>query len=64
MIPRRCRRSGVRSWAPTRLERARRFAAMLQSLQVPVQETEFPGLGHEIGDAERDEALAWVRSRR
>lgn len=55
-------------WSPflgaSRLERARRFAAMLQSLQVPVQETEFPGLGHEIGDAERDEALAWVRSQR
>ena len=53
-------------WSPyignTRVERARRFAETLQVLQVPVQETEFPGLGHDIGDAEHDQALAWVRS--
>jgi predicted esterase len=53
-------------WSPyignTRVERARRLAEALRSLQVPVQETEFPGLGHDIGNAEHDQALAWVRS--
>jgi predicted esterase len=53
-------------WGPyignTRVERARRFAETLRGLQVPVQETEFPGLGHDIGDAEHDQALAWVRT--
>jgi predicted esterase len=53
-------------WSPflgaTRVERARRFAETLRGLGVPVQETEFPGLGHDIGAAEHDQALAWVRS--
>ncbi|HLH26012.1 MAG TPA: hypothetical protein VK066_26145 [Chloroflexota bacterium] len=53
-------------WSPylgnTRVERARRFAAALQSLNVSVQETEFPGLGHDISAAEHDQALAWIRS--
>ncbi len=53
-------------WSPllgnTRVERARHFAAILRELQVPVQETEFPGLGHDIGSAEHDQALAWVSS--
>jgi predicted esterase len=51
-------------WSPflgaTRVERARRLADTLRGLQVPVQETEFPGLGHDIGPAEHDRALAWV----
>jgi predicted esterase len=55
-------------WSPflgaTRVERARRFADTLRALRVPVQETEFPGLGHDIGTAEHDQALAWVSSLR
>jgi predicted esterase len=46
----------------TRVERARRFAETLRGLQVPVQHTEFPGLGHAINEAEHDQALAWVRA--
>src|SRR5579883_2542431 len=53
-------------WSPylgnTRVERARRVAAALQSLNVSVQDTEFPGLGHDISAAEHDQALAWIRS--
>jgi predicted esterase len=53
-------------WSPylgnTRVERAQRLAATLRDLQVSVQETEFPGLGHDISPAEHDQALAWVRT--
>jgi predicted esterase len=53
-------------WSPilgaTRVERARRFAETLRGLGITVQETEFPGLGHDIGVAEHDQALAWVNS--
>jgi predicted esterase len=45
----------------TRVERARRFAETLRALQVPVEHTEFPGLGHDVNEVEHDQALAWVR---
>jgi predicted esterase len=55
-------------WTPylgnTRVERARQFAAILRGLGVSVQQTEFPGLGHEIGDSEHDQALAWITATR
>src|SRR5262249_8044879 len=47
-----------------RVERARRFADPMRGLPVPVQETEFPGLGPDIGPAEHDQALAWVSTLR
>jgi predicted esterase len=55
-------------WSPylgnTRVERARQFAAILRGLGVSVQETEFPGLGHDIGNSEHDQALAWISAAR
>ena len=53
-------------WGPylgsTRVERARSLTETLRGLQVSVHETEFPGLGHDISEAEHDQALAWVRT--
>ena len=55
-------------WTPYlgdgRVERAHRFAEILQGADVAVQVTEFPGVGHDISDAERDAALAFLTASR
>jgi hypothetical protein len=54
-------------WTPYlgdgRVERAHRFAAILETLNVAVQVAEFPGVGHDVSDAERDAALAFLAAR-
>jgi pimeloyl-ACP methyl ester carboxylesterase len=51
-------------WTPLlgdgRVERAHRFAAALQSQAIPVHVAEFPGVGHDVGEAERDAALGFI----
>jgi pimeloyl-ACP methyl ester carboxylesterase len=53
-------------WTPYlgdgRVERARRFAAALEGLGITARVQEFPGVGHELSEGERDAALAFVRA--